>query len=129
MNVARGGKLLQHIPDGQTEGDIDMIHHRQRVAGDIVTHQVEVAKDSHLARILGHHEVAVNSFHHQAAERIGDGLVPVAWAPDGILEGLEDPERRFLVGVQWHAETLIDRPEHLALFRAFVEAAARDAEE
>ncbi len=66
----------------------------------------------------------MNSFHHQAADRIGSGLRPVAWSPDGVIEGLEDPERPFVLGVQWHAETLFDRPEHARLFEALIEAAS-----
>jgi putative glutamine amidotransferase len=128
LNVARGGSLLQHIPDQQdrhSNGDAP-ISHRQNAPGDVVTHDVEIDEHSKLAEILGYGRISVNSFHHQAAERLGDGLVPVAWALDGILEGVEDPERAFLVGVQWHAECLVDRPEQLALFEAFVEAAARE---
>jgi putative glutamine amidotransferase len=124
INVARGGKLIQHIPDRQDSGDAGHISHRQDAAGDVVTHEVEVEPSSLLAGILGTNHVTVNSFHHQAADALGRGLIPVAWAPDGILEGVEDPSRRFLVGVQWHAETLVDRPEQLGLFRAFVEASA-----
>jgi gamma-glutamyl-gamma-aminobutyrate hydrolase PuuD len=67
----------------------------------------------------------VNSFHHQAADTLGDGLVATAWAPDGTIEALEDPGHPFLVGVQWHAETLLDEPGQLALFAALVEAAER----
>jgi putative glutamine amidotransferase len=67
----------------------------------------------------------VNSYHHQAAHRIGRGLVPVAHAPDGVIEGLELPDRDFVVGVQWHAEAMVDRPEQLALFESFVAAAGR----
>jgi putative glutamine amidotransferase len=127
INVVRGGKLLQHIPDQQEDGDPSLVAHRQDAAGDVVTHDVDIEPTSQLAHILGTNHLAVNSFHHQAAEALGLGLVPVAWAPDGILEGVEDPSRRFLVGVQWHAETLVDRPEQLALFRAFVEASAETA--
>jgi putative glutamine amidotransferase len=126
INVARGGSLLQHIPELQAgSGNGNPVAHRQNEPGDVVTHDVEIEGSSLLGRIIGDGQAAVNSFHHQAAERIGRGLVPVAWAPDGILEGVEDPERPFLVGVQWHAECLVDRPEQLSLFRAFVEAAAK----
>ncbi len=66
----------------------------------------------------------MNSFHHQAAEQLGRGLVATAWSADGVVEGIEVPERSFVVGVQWHAEGLVERPEQAALFRAFVEAAS-----
>ena len=71
-------------------------------------------------------EIDVNSFHHQAIDRVGEGLVVSARAPDGTVEAVEDPSREFLVGVQWHAETLVHRPYEAALFRNFVDACRRD---
>jgi gamma-glutamyl-gamma-aminobutyrate hydrolase PuuD len=68
----------------------------------------------------------VNSFHHQAIDRLGDGLVSTAWAEDGTIEAIEDPERGFLLGVQWHAELMTSRPEEQLLFRRFVEAATEE---
>ena len=62
--------------------------------------------DSRLATILGADAPWVNSFHHQAVDRLGAGLRAVAWAPDGTVEGIEDESERFVIGVQWHAETL-----------------------
>jgi putative glutamine amidotransferase len=70
----------------------------------------------------------VNSFHHQAVERLGQGLRAVAWAADGTVEGIEDGDGRFVLGVQWHAETLdeVERPQ-ARLFGALVEAARERA--
>lgn len=116
LNVARGGTLHQHI-DG----------HRQAELATLPTHGVRIAARSAAARILGTHSARVNSFHHQAADVLGDGLVATAWAADGTIEALEDPRHPFLVGVQWHAETLLDEPGQLSLFAALVEAAARRA--
>jgi putative glutamine amidotransferase len=123
LNVALGGNLYQHLPEdpgGQVE-------HRKRTADAPDTaHDVQVEPRTRLAEAL---QVAgscnVNSFHHQAAHRLGRGLRPVAWAPDGVVEGIELPDRDFAVGVQWHAEAMVDRPEQLALFEAFVEAGGR----
>jgi putative glutamine amidotransferase len=89
----------------------------------VTTHTVEVAPGSQLAMIAGAGELEVNSFHHQAADRIGQGLRPVAWSPDGVIEAIEDPDSPLYLGVQWHAEGLIGRPEHEALFAALVDAA------
>lgn len=120
LNVMRGGTLVQHLPD-VTDGSIV---HRQTVSGRRTTHPVRVARTSRLADVLGSTEVAVNSFHHQGIERLGDGLRAVAWAPDGTIEGIEGEGPGFLVGVQWHAETLVEASEHCALFAALVEAAS-----
>jgi putative glutamine amidotransferase len=113
LNVVRGGTLLQHVPD-----------HRQTEPGWTVTHGVEVEPGSRLARVLGAGTLSVNSFHHQAVERLGDGLRAVAWAPDGTIEGIEGAEDRLVLGVQWHAETLdeVERPQ-ARLFAALVDAA------
>lgn len=125
LDVARGGTLHQHVPD-VVDGRVG---HRQAEPGTRATHPVEVAAGSVLAGALGRDgELWVNSFHHQAVDRLGDGLRPVAWAPDGLVEAVEGPEGGpLLLAVQWHAETLVDRPEELALFRALVDAAAERA--
>jgi putative glutamine amidotransferase len=117
VNVARGGALHQHLPDVVGES----IQHRQTASGREPTHPVTIAPSSRLATILGRGRIDVNSFHHQAASRIGAGLVPTAWAPDGTVEAFEAPGERFLVGVQWHAECLT---AHGVLFDAFVAAAS-----
>ncbi|MGE4428148.1 MAG: gamma-glutamyl-gamma-aminobutyrate hydrolase family protein [Solirubrobacteraceae bacterium] len=118
LNVACGGTLWQDLPSEQgIEG------HRQRAHGTEVTHDVEVEADTRLATICGAGRLAVNTFHHQAARDIGERLSVTARAEDGVVEGLEDPHGRFVVGVQWHAESLIARPAHLALFAALADAA------
>ncbi len=79
---------------------------------------------SALVRVLGGEVAAVNSFHHQAVDTLGDGLVAVGHAPDGVIEAIEAPDSPHFRGVQWHAETLVDRPQQLALFAGLVEAAS-----
>jgi putative glutamine amidotransferase len=121
LNVSRGGSLHQHLPDLGLS-----IDHRQRKPGSVPTHDVTLASESRLAQALGQELLATNSFHHQAIDRLGSGLVPVAWTADRTIEGIEDPEKPFMLAVQWHAELHRDRaPEH-ALFEALV-AAAGDA--
>lgn len=117
LNVSRGGTLHQHLPD---ENEIS---HRQDAAAHERTHQVRVEPASRLGAILGTEADAVNSFHHQAIDELGEELRPVAWALDGVIEGIEDDQREFLIGVQWHAECLPEVPEQLELFKAFVRAA------
>ena len=120
LNVARGGTLYQHLPEHP--GSLD---HRQLQPGDIPTHRVEILPDSRLAQALEATELEVNSFHHQGIADLGQGLRAVAVASDGSVEGIEDPDDRFLIGVQWHAEALVGRPLEAALFARFVEAAAQ----
>jgi putative glutamine amidotransferase len=113
LNVARGGTLHQHVAG-----------HRQTELAGTPTQRVAVAPDSLLAAVTGAGDtLAINSFHHQAVDLLGAGLRVVARAPDGTVEAVEDPARPFVLGVQWHAETLTARAEHGALFAALVEAA------
>jgi putative glutamine amidotransferase len=112
LNVARGGTLHQHIPG-----------HRQTAPASATTHRVVVDETSLLAAVVGRRPLRVNSFHHQAAERLGRGLRAVAHAADGTIEGIEAPGRGFLLGVQWHAEGLVGLARHRALFEALVDAA------
>lgn len=123
LNVARSGTLFQHLPDRfGTE-----IEHRQRGVGSAPTHSVEIDPDSRLAGALGTTTLDVNSFHHQAVDELGRGLRAVGWSPDGVIEAIEEAGSRFVIGVQWHAEALTDRPEQLSLVRAFVRAAQEAA--
>jgi putative glutamine amidotransferase len=115
LNVARGGDLVQHLPE--TVG-----HERHReVLGTFSEHPVDVKDGTKLAAILGPRHDSVQSSHHQGVGRVGDGLVETAWAEDGSLEGLEDPDRRFAVGVLWHPEMEEDK----RLFEALVDEARR----
>jgi putative glutamine amidotransferase len=119
LNVAHGGTLHQHLPD--LREDID---HRQSLSGGRTTHAVALVPGSRLASLLGRRRVEVNSFHHQAAAKVGKGLRVVGRAPDGVVEALEGTDGAFTLGVQWHAECLIQEPEQLGLFRTLVRAGA-----
>jgi putative glutamine amidotransferase len=110
LNVARGGDLVQHLPD-----DVGHEEHRA-VKGQFSDHAVRVDESSRLGSLVGDEVPDVKSHHHQALGRIGDGLREVAWAEDGTVEGVEDPDRRFAVGVLWHPEA----GEDLRLFEALV---------
>lgn len=116
MNVAAGGTLIQHI-----ESDID----HASEPSDRHRHDVVVDGGTHLAKILGARELEVNSSHHQAIKDLGDGLRVTAHAPDGIIEGLEDPRHPFYLGVQWHPEDMGGEASASAIFGAFVEAARK----
>ena len=119
LNVVRGGSLVQHLPDL----DDHSIQHRQDRPGDELTHEIEIEHGSLLAQVMGGRSASVNSFHHQAVDKLGRGLRVVARAPDGVVEGIEAPGRGYVLGVQWHAECLAELPEQAALFESLVAAA------
>ncbi|MCC6382107.1 MAG: gamma-glutamyl-gamma-aminobutyrate hydrolase family protein [Dehalococcoidia bacterium] len=121
LNVARGGSLCQDIPSALPHA----VAHAGRDEGDNHLHEVRVEPESRLAAVLGGDRFRVNSRHHQAVARLGDGLVPVAWSPDGVVEGLELPGRRFALAVQWHPEDMAVAGDAAAmrLFQALVAAA------
>ncbi len=121
LNVALGGSLIQDIPSQFTTD----INHSQSEPREEVTHEVAVQPGSRLRGLLGSDSIQVNSFHHQALKTLGAGLEAVAWAPDGIIEGIELPGDGFVVGVAWHPEDLVNsRNEARALFEGLVEATA-----
>ena len=111
LNVALGGELRQHLPD-ELGSDLHCptvgVHGRHRVA---------LAAGSTLHAVLGE-GTEVATYHHQGVGRLGDGLVATGWADDGVVEGVELDERRWVVGVQWHPEAFAGEP----IFAAFVAA-------
>jgi putative glutamine amidotransferase len=114
LNVARGGDLDQHLPD--TLG-----HDEHRPAkGEWADHDVRLEPESRVGGLLGE-RAGVKSHHHQGFGRIGEGLRRTGWADDGTVEALEDPTKRFAIGVLWHPE----EGEDMALFEALVEEARR----
>jgi len=121
--VARGGCLVQHVDDLPAKTKVQ--HHKADHGS--AYHPIQVEPQSTLAKIVGKTAFEVNSRHHQVVDRtqMDGNLKPVAFAPDGVVEAAEDMDGRFLLAVQWHPEDMTDRPEHLALFKALVEAAEK----
>lgn len=115
LAVASGGALWQDLP---SQSPSAVIHDSELEAA----HPVRIAADSRLAAIIGATETPVNSRHHQAAKTLGPGWVASAWAPDGVVEGIELPGHRFALGVQWHPEDLQHLAPQHALLRAFISA-------
>ena len=117
FNVEHGGSLDQHIRARGT-------HQRHPEDRGEPAHEVAVEPGSKLASILGGTTAAVNSRHHQAVDRVGEKLVVSARAGDGTVEGLERPDKRFAVAVQWHPEDQAPKDAvQRKLFEEFVKAA------
>jgi putative glutamine amidotransferase len=112
LNVALGGDLEQHVPDR-----VGTNAHKE-TPGVFADHDVSVLSGTKLSSILGE-RTDVKSHHHQGYGELGSGLREAAHAPDGTVEALEDPTRRFTLGVLWHPE----EGEDLALFEALVREA------
>lgn len=123
LNVALGGTLYEDVlawMPGAIKHDFFGQHPRNHQA-----HRVTIEPGSKLAATLGRSEASVNSLHHQGIRDLAPGLSPAAYAPDGLIEGVEAVDHPFALGVQWHPENLIhDAPEMLSLFHGLVEAAA-----
>lgn len=120
LNVAFGGDLYTHIEDQLKKAvkhDWYPDYPRDKQA-----HPVSITSDSILHDIFQTDEVSVNSLHHQGISRLGEGLEAIAFAPDGLIEGVTVENERFAVGVQWHPECLPNDPKMLALFKALINA-------
>ena len=116
VNVVQGGSLHQHVPDLPRVCDA----HRT----DAKNHEIELTGSGLLKEILGFRNGIVNSFHHQAINRLGRGLRIAALAEDGLTEAVEGSTNRFLIGVQWHPERMRTHDEHRALFEQLVRHSA-----
>ena len=123
-NVAFGGTLIQDLPS-QRPSSID---HDPSTARDAPVHDVTLSEGSRLRAIFDTAILRANSFHHQAVDVPGTGLVVTAVAPDGVIEGMESADRNeWIVLVQWHPEELATHPDaaDLKLFSAMILAARR----
>lgn len=119
LNVYLGGTLYQDLP--AQFGD-DIAHH-QSEPYPVPTHDVRIVPDTPLADLMEKESIAVNSFHHQAVKDLADGLIPMAWSPDGLVEAFYRPGPYYFWAVQWHPEMLFKNDENSKkLFRSFVDA-------
>jgi putative glutamine amidotransferase len=112
LNVALGGDIVQHLPE--------IVGHEghRHTPGEWSDHEVKLEPESRVGELLGD-RAPVKSHHHQGYGKLGEGLREAGWADDGTVEALEDPSKRFTVGVLWHPE----EGEDMALFKALVEEA------
>jgi putative glutamine amidotransferase len=127
INLAAGGTLYQDLAQ-QMSGSIKhdyFPYGGSNLRRDYLAHSVDVAPGSRIAGVFGGGELRVNSMHHQGVHELGDGLVSSATAPDGLVEGVESGDGRYVVGVQWHPEALTDsQTSAKRLFEDFVAVAA-----
>lgn len=126
LNVALGGTLVQDIPSQVNTTCVHTI--ADAMPRNTRLHAVEIAPDSRLASILGMTHFEVNSIHHQSVAEAAPHARITAYAPDGVSEALELPDRRFALSVQWHPEDLVGESDEVgaamrSLFTAFVDAA------
>ncbi len=120
LNVALGGTLFQDIPS-QIPGALE---HNPRNERSSRVHPVEIEEGSLIANAIESTSISVNSFHHQSVEKVAPGLRPTAFAPDGVIEGLESTTPGWwVIAVQWHPEEMNDSPDpwDRGLFTAFAD--------
>ena len=120
-----GWLLAKFLPDVSREGAIE--HRRLEMTQPPPKHPVNVDTNSMLGKSIGKSHIEANTYHKQAANKLGRGLKVVATAPDGVIEGFEDPTFPLFAAVQWHPERLHDQPEHLGIFKLLVSKAIESA--
>jgi putative glutamine amidotransferase len=122
LNVSLGGTLYQDLP-AQVKG---CLGHSQKADKAVTTHTIQVEEKNRLYQILKKKGIWVNGKHHQAIKDLAPGLIVSARAPDGVVEAVEHPKKKFVVGVQWHPEgTWKGDLNSKRLFRAFIETASK----
>lgn len=120
LNVARGGTLWQDLPSQQPS---EIVHLQPpSLTKDKPIHEVRVERGTRLFGLCQTERLPVNSTHHQAVRSVGRGLIVTARADDNVVEGIEDPELPFCVGVQWHPESMRE-PAHQSIYRGLIDAA------
>lgn len=118
LNVARGGSLIQHLPD--------VVGHESHSSGTLQEYAVEPG--SQLESVIGTQKISGKSYHHQAIKTTGENLKVVSKTEDGIIEAVEATDRPWVIGVQWHPERTAEDPPTRRIFENFISAAKRYAE-
>ncbi len=125
MNVALGGTLTQHIP---TEIPNALCHNQPSPKNSTI-HSILLNSQSLLYTLWQKPYNRVNSFHHQAIKTTAKGFILSAFSPDGVIEAIECPSKKFFLGVQWHPELMTDYEDQQKIFAAFIKAAKITKEE
>ena len=132
LGICRGSQIINTYFNGSLYQDLsyigkDVLKHNQVNSPSMVTHSVTIDKSSKLFDIFGEEKIRVNSIHHQAVKKVGEGLVKAAKAPDGIVEAIEKTDYPFLVAVQWHPEMLQNSVDMMnKLFLRFIKEASNE---
>ena len=117
LNVVLGGTLIQHLPD-EIKG---LINHEQTNPRNEPSHTIKIIKNTKLYEITKAENMFVNSAHHQAVKTLGQNLIVNCSTEDGVIEGIENPDVEFCIGVQWHPEFLIDKKD-IEIFKSLIES-------
>lgn len=128
LGVCRGAQMLNVFFGGTLHHDLDEKLWRTNRRTVMPRLRIEMVPGTKLAALIGHPRVFVNAIHHQAVDRLAGNLVAAARDEENIIQALEDRERSFVVGVQWHPELLIYHSHQRALFRALVQATSKRME-
>lgn len=128
LGICRGSQMINVHRGGSLYVDIHEVYEEAPQMRTVLPRKhIRIEPDSRLRRILGIDECRVNALHHQAVDRLGDGLRVVARERAGVVQGIEAPDHRFLIGVQWHPEYLAFDRRQQGLFRALVAAVQGEA--
>lgn len=120
LNIALGGTVYQDI---NTQWAAPIFKHQQSMPRQYASHTINIEKDSLLYGLVGKASIGVNSFHHQAVSRLGNGVQIAATSADGVIEAIEYPGVQFCLGVQWHPELMTQAAsEQRRIFEAFIDS-------
>ncbi len=128
MGFCRGLHIINALHNGKIHKDIHDHNHRLVIHinyenYDGHRHKITILENTPLMDWYNQHDISVNTYHHQGIMSLGDGLVPMAYAEDGLIEGVYNPSKRFLVGLQFHPERMLsEHPGHQKVFDAFLSA-------
>lgn len=122
LNVVFGGTLHQHLPDIVVNKDAPEVNHSPKMRAFLTAHNVTLVSGTKLSAMYPLNNCGVNSVHHQAVDRLGNGLKANALADDTLIEAFESEEHHFVIGVQWHPEFLLSDLD-INLFKTFIESA------
>lgn len=125
LNVIFGGTLHQHLPDALVNNQPSSINHSPPIRALLTAHDITCVAGTKLASYSKTERCAVNSVHHQAVDRLGEGLIVSAYADDMLIEALESPKHRFVLGIQWHPEFLLSDVD-INIFKEFIESTKND---